>query len=100
MRRDASHEVAALLVCFANEAHVAEAQGAQPSVDELRRGARGLAPEIPALDERDSHPVPGSSRGDAGTDYPATDDQEIEVATGKLLERTSAVRPKRSAHGP
>jgi hypothetical protein len=100
MRRDASHEVASLLVCFAYEAHVAEAQVAQPAVDELRRGARGLPAEIAAFDECDRHPMPGRCSGDPGADYPAAHDQKIEVAAGKLLERTGAVRPKRSAHGP
>ena len=87
VRRDASHQQAALLVCFAYEAHVAEAQVAQPSVDELRRGARGLAAEVAAFDERDREPVPGRGCGDAGADDPAAHDQQIEVSARKLFER-------------
>jgi hypothetical protein len=92
--------VAALLVSFAYEAHIAEAQVPQPSVDELRRGARGLPTEVAAFDERDGKPVPGRGRGDAGADDPATHDEQVEVSVGQLFERTAAVRPNQSAHGP
>ena len=51
--RDARHEVAALLVRFAYEAYVAEAQIAQASMHQLRRGARGRTAEVAAFDERD-----------------------------------------------
>jgi hypothetical protein len=90
VRRNASHEVAALLVCFADEPHVAESQVAQPSVDELRRGARGRATEVAALDQRNRKPVPGRGCGDAGADDPAAYDEQIEVSAGKLFERTGA----------
>ena len=99
VRRDAGHQQAALLVRFPYEAHVAEAQVPQPSVDELRRCARGLPAEVAALDERHREPVPGCGRGDAGADYPAAHDQQIEVPAGELFERTGAVRPEHSAHG-
>jgi hypothetical protein len=87
-------------VCLAHEADVAEAEVAQPSVDELRRGARGLPAEVAALDERDREPVPGRGCGDPGADDPAAHDQQIEVSAGELFERTGSVRPRLSAHGP
>src|SRR5262249_18611602 len=99
VRRDAGHEMAALLVCLAYEPHVAEAQVAQPAMDELRRGARGLPAEVTAFDERYRKPVPSRECCDSGPDDPATHDQQIEVSAGELLERTGAVRPRRSAHG-
>jgi hypothetical protein len=67
-------------VCFAYEAHVAEAQVAQASVDELRRGARGLSAEVVAFHERDCELVPGCGCGDACPDDSAAYHQQIEVS--------------------
>jgi hypothetical protein len=89
----------ALLVGFPDEAHVAETEVPQPSVDELRRGARRGAAEVPALHERDCEPVPGCGRCDAGADDPTAHDQQVELSARELLERTRAVRPRQSAHG-
>ena len=53
VRRDDVHQHAPLVVRLAHEPDVAEAQVAQPAVDELRRRARRRAGEVALVDERD-----------------------------------------------
>ena len=72
---------------LADEAEVAEAEVAQPAVDQLRRRARRARCEVVALDERDPEPVPGGDLGDAGSDDPAADDEQVEPSRPQALER-------------
>ena len=75
-----------------DEAEVAEAQVAQAAVDELRRRARRARREVVALDERDPEPVPRSNLGDAGSDDPATHDEQVEPLRAQALERGGSLR--------
>ena len=72
---------------LADEAEVAEAEVAQPAVDQLRRRARRARCEVVALDERDPEPVAGGDLGDAGSDDPAADDEQVEPSRPQALER-------------
>ena len=87
---------------LADEAEVAQAQVAQPAVDQLRRRARRAGREVVALDERDPEPVPGGGLGDAGSDDPAADDEQVEPSRPQALERgcSLAHRCDDTAHHP
>ena len=53
VRRDGLQERAALAMSLAHELDVAQAEVAQPAVDQLRRRTRGRPAEVAAIDERD-----------------------------------------------
>ena len=90
VRGDDAHEGAPLLVCLADEPHVAETQVAEAAVDELRGRARRRGAEVALVDERDREPRARRLVGDAGSDDPGADDQQVELAARELLERLSA----------
>ena len=87
MGRDVAAEGMHLGERLADEAEVAEAQVAEPAVDELRRCTRRARGEVVALDDRDVEPVPGRNLGDAGADDPAADDEKVEPPRAQTLER-------------
>ena len=78
------------MVRLAYEPHVAEAQVAQPSVDELRRRARRRSREVAGVDECNAQPGPRGVRGDRGTDDAAADDEHVEAALGERRQRALA----------
>ena len=71
---------------FADELDVAEAEVAQPAVDQLRRRARGCRTEITAVDERDREPRPRSLVRDSGADDARSDHEDVEPTLGELGE--------------
>ncbi len=91
VRRDDVHQVAALLVRLAHEAHVAHLQVAQAAVDQLRRAGRRGGGEVAAVDERDVEPVRRRRFGDPRADDPAADHEQVELPGGELLDRGYAV---------
>jgi len=74
------------VVRFAHEPDVAEAEVAQPAVDELRRRARGRPGEVALVDERNVEAVRGRGLGDAGADDPAADHEQVELGRPESLE--------------
>ena len=91
VRRDDVHQQAALVMRLAHEADVAETQIAQSAVDQLRRGARRRACEVPLVDERNRQTVCARCLRDARTDDAAADDQQVEVARRQLFDRSYAI---------
>jgi hypothetical protein len=71
---------------LAHEAHVAEAEIAETSMDELRGSARGRAAEVARVDERDREACAGGVSRDSGADDPAADDEQVEATLDELVE--------------
>jgi len=91
VRRDDVHQVATLLVCFADEAHVAHLEIAEAAVDQLRRAGRCRGGEVAAVDERDVEPMRRRRFRDPCADDAAADDEQVESPRGELLDRCYAV---------
>ena len=98
VRRDPARERLDLPERLADEREVAEAEVAEPAVDELRGCARRPGGEVAALDERDREPVAGRELGDAGAEDPAADDEQVEALAAEPFERRLA-RRGRGAQG-
>ena len=88
--RDDVHQQPPLGVGLAHQPNVAEAQVAQAAVDQLRRGARRAAAEVPAVDQGDSEPVGSGELGDTGPDDPAADHEQVVSPLAQLRERALA----------
>ncbi len=86
VRRDHVRERAPLVVRLSHETDVAEPEIAEPTVDQLRRGARRARPEITCVDERDDKSLAGCMCGGRGTDDSTADDEQVERAGRELLE--------------
>ena len=86
VRRNGVEQRAALAMSLAHELDVAEAEVAQPAVDQLRRRARGRRAEVAAVDERDRKPGPRCLVRDPGADDPAADDEQVELSPGERVE--------------
>jgi hypothetical protein len=80
VRRHDREESPPLGMGLANKADISEPEVAEPAVDELRRGARGRAPEVAAIHERDREPGPSRLGGDPGADDPSADHEQVEPA--------------------
>jgi hypothetical protein len=91
MRGDDLRQDAPLVVGLANEAHISQTEVPETTVDELRRRARGCAPEVTCIHESDGEAGPRCMSSDPGTDDPAADDQQIETASGELLGRAAPI---------
>lgn len=78
------------MVGLADEPHVAEAQVAQATVDELRGGTRGAAAEVALVDEGDGEAATRRLRRDPRADDPATDHEQVEPALRELGRRPLA----------
>ena len=79
MGRDHAHEEAPLVMRLAHKTDVAEAEVAEPAVDELRRGARRRPGEISFSTSGDLQTVRARRFGDAGADDAASDDEQVEA---------------------
>ena len=90
VRSDDAGEHSPLCMSLSYQPHVAEAEIAKPSVDELRGGAGRGAAEVALVDERDGEPRARRLVGDAGADDSAADDQQVERARPELVERACA----------
>ena len=99
VRRDDAAERMHLGKRLTNEAEMAEAQIAQPAVNELRRRARRARREVVALDEGDPEPMSGGDLGDARPDDPAADDEQVERLGSQALERVLAGIESRAGQG-
>ena len=80
MRRDDAEKRSPLGVRLADELDVAEPQIAEAAVDQLRRGARGGAAEVAAVDERDAEAQARSLARDRRHRDPAADHEQVEAA--------------------
>ena len=80
VRRDDLRQHTPLVMGFAHQADVAEAEVAQPAVDELRGGARGRASKVAGIDERDRETRTRGVSCNRGADDPAADHEEVETA--------------------
>lgn len=89
MGRDDLRQYAPLVMRLSYEADVAEAEVAQPAMDELRGCARGAASEVACLHERDSESGARGMGRDPGADDAAAHDEQVETALGELGERPS-----------
>ena len=90
VRRDDREQRVPLLVGLPHELDVAHAEIPQSAVDELRRAARGRTAEVTPLDECDGEPDVGRLGRDPCADDPAADHEQVERASGQLLQRPSS----------
>ena len=96
VRGDPARERLDLAERLTDEREVAEAEVAEPAVDELRGCARRPGGEVAALDERDGEPVARRELGDAGAEDPAADDEQVEALAAEPFEgRGARRRPRR-----
>ena len=84
---DPREQQLALAQRLAHEPDVAHLEVAQAAVDELARGARGPGREVARLDEADAQAARGRVERRARARDPAADDEQVELARGRRLER-------------
>jgi hypothetical protein len=90
VRGDPARERLDLAERLPDEREVAEAEVAEPAVDELRGRARRPGGKIAALDERDGEPVARRELGDAGAEDSAADDEQVEALAAEPIEGRGA----------
>ena len=85
VRRNRPCQRAPLVVRLADEPHVAEAQVAEASVDELGGGARRARAEVARVDERHGEPFARGVRSGRSADHAAADHEQVEVGARERL---------------
>ena len=103
--REPREQQLALAQRLAHEPDVAHLEVAQAAVDELARRARGAGGEVARLDQPDAQAARGGVERRARAGDAAADDEHVEVARGRRLDRprrdaaSSAPRARDARHG-
>src|SRR5262245_56538317 len=92
MRRDDAAQQPPFAMCLTHETDVPEPEVAEPTVDQLGRGARRGAREVACVDERDCETCPRGMGCGGGADDAAAHDQQVELAGRKLIQRFAAAQ--------
>jgi hypothetical protein len=97
--REPREQQLALAQRLAHEPEVAHLEVPQAAVDELARCAGGAGREVARLDERDAQAARGGVERRPGAGDAAPDDEHVQVAGRRRLDRPAARRRVEPAHG-
>jgi hypothetical protein len=97
VRRQRGQRQLALMERLAHQPELQLLEVAQPTMEHLRRAARGAGSEVARLDERDLEPARGGIQGAPGAHHAAADHHDVELLGAESLPERRALR--RAEHG-